>query len=529
MCMARVTSSLLCPFHEGGRYAECQAMEAGPPLCRTFAPDAPEAGAFNLKFIESHPAFAAIVVDFMAPDWQREAASGRPQSGYRRSSGRAPETPRSTPRFFVQWRLGRSKDGAEASDTIPQPAVESVLESGDAIAGATVVPPSPPIATPATSLRRPGRVEPVAESRLRRSPDFLGDLRLVERREHLRVEWSSPGSRAQRPPLDLRWHASFDSGTLLLGPQSGRRGCLVYATRMRQTPGERTLSSHEEMVTALSLDEGGGLWRWRNLSLACPAQVVGDLVLLRRNDALWAVETRTGRRRWTCEAGGRHPHQSAIADGKAIFHADHHFRAVDLRSGLATWEVSASRYAPRPVASGDRVVLAGDQELRAVSAADGRDRWRLKCQGPGNRIPATCDERVVFWTWDGFLHAVEAGQGRRLWSRRGRTAWPGDDPLLDAGWVFYRDGDLGDPWLYALDADRGDLHWSVPLEENIAANVCARGPLLYVLNTHQDVVALDRRSGELLWRLSLPVAGMTLVEGALVCWASGVLYCFDVT
>jgi len=519
LCTKKVTATLICPRYKAADYSACDAHEPGGAMTRLFGPDEPHASAFTEAFIGSHRAFAEIVVDFMVPEWRAAERGAVPRGGLARS---APEKEKKPWRFF-QWRIGGSapapRNNPPGPTVSPPTPPDSVLEVADQLRE-NARPPSP-------QREAQGRRTPPAASRIPLADGHVGDLRILDWRGTSRVEWHSPGSRAARPPLDVRWHRHNDGGRILLGAQSVGAGHVVYGTRLRHAPGEEDILDLEEMVTALHLADGRIRWRWRNVSLACTPQIHDEVVLLRREETLWAVDLHTGRVRWTVDTPGAHAEEAGISHGRAIFHAGPRFQAVDLRTGRTAWEVKASRHAPRPMTGTSLVVLAGEEGIRAVTSSTGQDAWRVPGLGAENRVPAVTRDHVIFWTWDGVLHAVETVTGRRAWTLRSNAGYPGDDPLAHHGVVLYRDGELGDAVLCAVDEERGRPLWQVPMEETLSGNVGVRRNQVFVATSHNEMTVLELETGRLLWRLFTPIAGMRATEDVVLLWNSGRVVCLE--
>lgn len=549
-CVRNLFGGYACPRTADTTYPECPGYQEGEPLVRLFSNEGAEANAFHPPILQADPAFVEIMIQFMVPDWRAQAESGPSRGrtggasaswfGLKASRPSTPPPPAAPPAPRSPRRGGRpSPLGGHHHE-------ESFLESGEMWMPAIAAEPafSSEPATPPGEASRPPSAEAAktedrsrqghvpdqpyrssAINRLERSRSYLGDLHLVDRRGLLQVEGVGEKS-LRRLPLTLLWHSSYGSGRLLLGPSSASRRFVVFGTQLRRNPQDTSLWARHDIACALDMQHGDLLWRWRNMFLACPPQILEGVVLLRRLDTLWAVDEATGQRLWDEPAEAEPSGELGLADGKVIFHTGRRFRAIDLKTGMKLWESGASARSPRPVAAGPRIVLAADDHIRAVSGSSGMELWRLGCHGPENRVPAVSDSHVVFWTWDAHLHAVRSSTGRRAWSVRGRTFYPGDDPVLSEGWVLVRDGDLGDPCLVALDEEGGRVRWQVPLEDTLPGSLGVFGRQVILLNTQGEVVALERDTGRLLWRLSCPASGLVLSGDRLLVWSEGVLYCY---
>ena len=141
-------------------------------------------------------------------------------------------------------------------------------------------------------------------------------------------------------------------------------------------------------VAAFDVHSGRTLWRHRSGPVEASPLVVGDEVLTGSWDgALAALDTRTGRLRWSFATGG------AVKGGAAL-------------AGPAA------------------IVGSYDGSLYAVDVRTGRLRWSTPVGAPVYATPTIAGTRVFDATTDGVVHAVDAASGTPLWSRRiGRFAY----------------------------------------------------------------------------------------------------------
>jgi outer membrane protein assembly factor BamB len=137
--------------------------------------------------------------------------------------------------------------------------------------------------------------------------------------------------------------------------------------------------------------------------------------------------------------------------------------------------------------------------------------WRYAL-GAGTWAPPVVDDDVIYvGGGDGRFHAVRATDGTGIWT------WPGAVPVdgraaLDAGAVYFLDTRFN---LVALDRRTGTLRWRVPLHnefhagrsapDNPTFNHRAATPLLhdgvlYIGSSDGGVYAIDPANGAPLWR-----------------------------
>jgi len=132
----------------------------------------------------------------------------------------------------------------------------------------------------------------------------------------------------------------------------------------------------------------------------------------------------------------------------------------------------------RPIVMDGRVFFgsAADDSFRALDAATGRERWRLRLDGPVRLPPAGRKGKVYVACDDGYLYSVDAATGKVVWRFRGGpqdrwvlgngrliNLWPArGGPVVADGEVYFGAGIwpfLG-VFLHALDAETGRVVWT---------------------------------------------------------------------
>ncbi len=169
------------------------------------------------------------------------------------------------------------------------------------------------------------------------------------------------------------------------------------------------------------------------------------------------------------------------------------WQAIDIGSGYST-----------PAVVGDRIYLISnkgmeDEYVQALSATDGKEVWRSRIgnvgvnkgpQYPGSRSTPTVDGKLIFALGsDGDLTCLDTVDGKVRWQKNLRT---------DFG------GQPGN-WAYAESplVDGGTL-------------VCTPG------GADATIVALNKQTGEGIWKTALPEGDQAAYASAIVVNAAGV-------
>lgn len=220
---------------------------------------------------------------------------------------------------------------------------------------------------------------------------------------------------------------------------------------------------------ALNADTGEALWvipAIREKPVRSSPAVDGDTVYFTREDKLLALDTQTGKEKWSFEAFTLARSSPAIGEGVIIFgdNASTIF-AVDSRTGTKKWEYSIKYYwVVSTAAISDGVVYIGgdDSYLNALNAQTGEVLWRFKTRGETIwSSPAVVGGVIYAGDWNysnakdengntlwGYMYAIDAQTGRELWNYKtgGNIV---SSPVVDARGVLYF-GSL-DGCLYALE------------------------------------------------------------------------------
>jgi len=209
-----------------------------------------------------------------------------------------------------------------------------------------------------------------------------------------------------------------------------------------------------------------------------------------------------------------------IADGR-IFTIDSNsdVRAFDALSGKLLWDVELTPddeddgHISGGLAYEDGRVFAGTgfAQVVALDAASGQIAWRKTVSGPVRSAPTVRGGRVFAVSLDNKLHALAARDGSLLWTHAGSSEMAmllgGASPAVDQGVVVvpYTSGELA-----ALKVNNGRQLWMDSLTTrrrtdataalaHIRANPVIDRGRVFAISHSGLMVAIDLRSGTRLW------------------------------
>ena len=279
-------------------------------------------------------------------------------------------------------------------------------------------------------------------------------------------------------------------------------------------------------------DSSGGDQK-NDLTAIAPVESDGRLFVAGPDGDLLAYDLESGDELWSTDLDADLSVGGGAGDGLVVFGSDDgRVFALEADSGAQRWQttIRSTVDAAPSVGFGDVAVRGRDGTLAVLDAENGEVRWRqsrsqppLTLQGQG-RVLMFPDALAAGFD-DGTLAVYAREDGNELWSRTvalptGRTDV---DRMVDvdatpvfADGVFYAASYQGK--LAALAAQGGRELWSRNFSN--ANGIAAGSRALYLSDADGVVWAIDRRSGDALWRQSdLAHRGLTgpaLIDGYLV-------------
>ncbi|MCJ7509598.1 MAG: PQQ-binding-like beta-propeller repeat protein [Dehalococcoidia bacterium] len=201
---------------------------------------------------------------------------------------------------------------------------------------------------------------------------------------------------------------------------------------------------------------------------------------------LWRSET------WT---PGAHT-SPAVADGVVYFAAhDQNVYALDAATGEERWrfQTGGLMYSSPAVVGGVLYIGSNDSYVYALDAASGAEHWRFQTGSYVFSSPTVGDGVVYIGSDDEYVYALDAATGEKRW--RFKTDGEIDSAPAVVDGVVYVTGCDG---IHALDTATGQERWHVGELNCISSSPAVVGGTVYIAPS-LTVLALDAATGEERW------------------------------
>lgn len=273
-------------------------------------------------------------------------------------------------------------------------------------------------------------------------------------------------------------------------------------------------------------EHGRGRWTFKagGAIRSRASQVGRDLVVQADDGAVYRIDGRTGKARWTVKIGepvtrvaladpaSRYENRAAavVVEGNRLFTGTHDGRilALDARSGAKVWEFkTGDAVIATPVVAGGRVFCGSfDGFVYALDAPTGVLAWKHDTGGAVTSAVAVSGNRVLSGSRSYDLEALDAQTGAVTWRRYFWFSWV-ESAATVAGASAYI-GSSDGATVSSIDtasgrvnwsADAGGSAWGQPAVTDATVYEGVAGVLNYIAPHKGSLIALDRSSGAVTW------------------------------
>ncbi len=282
------------------------------------------------------------------------------------------------------------------------------------------------------------------------------------------------------------------------------------------------LALPNEVKRAWDTSIGDGSSRYTKV-MSQPVIAAGRVFAMDGGVQVSALDAASGKRLWQVDLKPENQRGNAFGGGPCFWKDKLYVStgyaevvALDPASGSVIWRknVSSPVHSAPTVVDNRIFVVTVDNELIALSAADGQRQWShngIPETGSllGSASPAVEGEIVVVAYTSGELFALQVQNGRALWSENLASARSMDAmtamadihgrPVIDRGRVF---AVSHSGRMMAIDLRTGNHVW----EQDLGGShePCSVGEFVFLVNNENELVCLTRDAGKVRWSQPLP-------------------------
>jgi len=332
----------------------------------------------------------------------------------------------------------------------------------------------------------------------------------------------NPSARAQNQPFPAEgeWvYPALDQPALRGPARSSGLGCApspsnvgIYGTPATVKSDNETFvlfASDGGRVYAVSAASGQLRWQYPHESdltigpvIGSPV-VVGDTLYVASADAsVYALDTKTGDRKWRSTTNGRIWTTPAVA-GDAVYVGTFEGSgyAFSAKDGKQVWKADVGAAVASVAASGTGVVLFGsfDNELRAYNSSNGALLWHFAGGNWFWSAPLIAGDAVYATCLDGSLYSLNLKTGERLWSAD--TKGPAASTPVLAGEQLVTVSQPGN--LSVIRARDGVAVKTFTVGTEVLAPPFVSDSTVYVHGRDQRMYAVNIETGNTVWKQAL--------------------------
>ncbi|MGI5818794.1 MAG: PQQ-binding-like beta-propeller repeat protein [Armatimonadota bacterium] len=220
--------------------------------------------------------------------------------------------------------------------------------------------------------------------------------------------------------------------------------------------------------------------------------------------------------------------RAGVAGGNALIGCeDVRVRAVDLASGVQSWELRVDGSVPGVTAFEERVYFASAEPALYAATAGGTLIWRAPLQARVAAPPLVREETVVVGTLAGSIAAYERATGRIIWDVKPESAAPiHASPVMGPSSILVG----SDAGLVHSISREGELLTSMEFEGLVRHPVAVRDAVVVVGDSSGLVRRINPSDMTEIWSARLPggLAAEPIIAGDVVwCGAARKLIALD--
>lgn len=143
-------------------------------------------------------------------------------------------------------------------------------------------------------------------------------------------------------------------------------------------------------------------------------------------------------------------------------------------------------------------VFAGDEDgvFHAINRKTGQKKWSFASNGQIIASANVVGDRLIFGSYDSSLYCLKAADGEKLWQYQTEDRVNGS-PAVSGKHTFVTGCDQH---MRVINIETGEQETDMPLERFLIASPAVSGDLLFVGTHESEVICLDWRKKEIVWR-----------------------------
>ena len=202
------------------------------------------------------------------------------------------------------------------------------------------------------------------------------------------------------------------------------------------TDGTFVFVSAGEALHALRAADGTAAWHAPIGALTAPVVAKDGWIVAATRGKLSGLRASDGSTVWSIEAPSQREAAAISGDVLYVPVVGGRLVARDMADGKEKWNLQLGGDAVEPLVVNDDVFVgASDKRFYCVDARSGDIEWMITVGAAIRGRAATDGDRVIFTALDNVVHAVDRGNGARLW-HKGVPFRPLFGPVVAAGAVF---------------------------------------------------------------------------------------------
>ncbi len=268
------------------------------------------------------------------------------------------------------------------------------------------------------------------------------------------------------------------------------------------------IGSYDTNLWSINADDGEFLWKYATKGGIASTPVVdkkNGLVLFGSEDhRFYAIDIETGRESWTQNTNGHIRSSPFLAHNHVFFgNDDGHLYAYSAGSGRLQWERDLdAEIRTRPYVTNTNVIVSTESGELWSFDLSGTKKWNVDVSKRGRQLSSSpyVDEKegiCYVGCFDGYLYAVDAGNGYGVW--RFRTTQPVISSVAvdDNGIVYFGSADGN---LYAVHSENAREKWRFQTDKPIVGTPIYHNNKIYFGGTDGIFYCLDAKNGKESWR-----------------------------